>query len=64
MNPPSTPMEIRCFRPEDEASVVSLWQRWFEIARELTREVADAVVKKFEGNGQKQAYWVEQIRQH
>ncbi len=64
MNPPSTPMEIRCFRPEDERSVVALWQRWFEIARELTREVADAVVKKFEVNGQKQAYWVEQIRQH
>jgi ribosomal protein S18 acetylase RimI-like enzyme len=27
MKQPSTPMETRCFRPEDESSVVALWQQ-------------------------------------
>jgi ribosomal protein S18 acetylase RimI-like enzyme len=45
MNSTSTPMEIRCFRPEDEPSVVAVWQRcdlvrhWNDPHRDICRKL-------------------------
>jgi ribosomal protein S18 acetylase RimI-like enzyme len=45
MNSTSTSMEIRCFRPEDEPSVVAVWQRcdlvrpWNDPHRDICRKL-------------------------
>jgi ribosomal protein S18 acetylase RimI-like enzyme len=45
MNSPGTPMEIRCFQPEDEPSVIVLWQQcdlirpWNDPHRDICRKL-------------------------
>jgi ribosomal protein S18 acetylase RimI-like enzyme len=45
MKPPGTPMETRCFRPEDEHAVIVLWQQcdlvrlWNDPHRDICRKL-------------------------